>query len=238
MPIVGVFTCDTCGSKKSFKGDLRKAFALLESQGWSLKATVTCASCVGEVPSSTEASPDSSSSSLSQALFSAVKHTPVKSLAPGERLEACSDGSAVGGNPGHGGWGWAASDGTYASASAVEHPSTNQRMEIQGAVEALEACANPLILWTDSRYVADCFNKKWYRGWQRNGWRTSSKEPVKNQDLWRRFVAALEGHPDLEVRWVKGHQDHALNVRADTLAHGAAQEGRALRSSGMKQPQR
>lgn len=146
------------------------------------------------------------------------------------RIEVFSDGSCVGSNPGHGGWAWATMS-TSDSGYPDEHPTTNQRMEIKAAIEALKSNSNPITLYTDSRYVSDCVNKKWYKGWIKNGWKTSSKEPVKNQDLWEALVVALEKHPDIEVKWVKGHADNELNNKADELARAAAFEGKSNRES-------
>lgn len=147
--------------------------------------------------------------------------------------EVFSDGSCVGSNPGHGGWAWATATSGASGYSEV-YPTTNQRMEIQAAMEALKSHQDPVHLYTDSRYVADCVNKKWYVGWKKKGWRTSNGDPVKNQDLWDDLVTALADHPNLVVEWVKGHADNVLNNKADELARAAAFEGKALQEKRNK----
>ena len=95
---------------------------------------------------------------------------------------------------------------------------TNNRMELTAAIEALGSLKRPCeaILHTDSQYLRGGVTG-WIDGWERNGWRTASKKPVKNEDLWRSLAAAAERHT-IEWRWVKGHADDELNVRADKLA--------------------
>lgn len=145
------------------------------------------------------------------------------------RTEVFSDGSCIGGNPGHGGWAWATVDSQGSSHSA-DYPTTNQRMEIKAAAEALKNVKSPVTLFSDSRYVVDCLNKKWFKGWEANGWKTKSKEPVKNQDLWKELVEAYRAHSDVKVVWVKGHADNEMNNKVDVLARDAAIAGRAKRA--------
>ena len=99
-------------------------------------------------------------------------------------------------------------------------------MELRAALEALNALKRPchVQLHTDSTYLRNGITQ-WIRGWQRNGWRTANKKPVKNQDLWEQLLAAIERHESaggVEWHWTKGHAGHALNERADELANGAA----------------
>ena len=144
------------------------------------------------------------------------------------QVVAYTDGSSRG-NPGPGGYGAVL---LYVGPDGVEHRrelcagytrTTNNRMELLGAIVALEALKWPCAveLHSDSQYVVNAFNKHWVEGWQRKGWKTAGKKPVKNPDLWRRLLAAMEPH---EVRWVwvKGHAGHELNERADQLATMAA----------------
>lgn len=103
---------------------------------------------------------------------------------------------------------------------------TNNRMELMAPIAALEALGNmnePCegLIFSDSRYLVDAFEKNWIRNWQKNGWVTSSKSPVKNQDLWVRLIKALAPHR-IRFRWVKGHADHPENERCDKLATAAA----------------
>lgn len=100
---------------------------------------------------------------------------------------------------------------------------TNNRMEMMGVIAALEALRHPcqIDLYTDSQYVVNAFEKGWIRNWQKNGWKTASKEPVKNKELWERMLKAASGH-DLTFHWVKGHAGHPENERCDSLATAAA----------------
>ena len=100
---------------------------------------------------------------------------------------------------------------------------TNNRMEMMGVIAALEALRRPcqIDLYTDSQYVVNAFEKGWIRNWQKNGWKTASKEPVKNKELWERMLKAASGH-DLTFHWVKGHAGHPENERCDKLATEAA----------------
>lgn len=149
------------------------------------------------------------------------------------RVEAWSDGSSRG-NPGPGGYGtvlrYVGPDGrTYEREfSAGYRRTTNNRMELMGAIVALEALRRPcaVTMTTDSQYVCNAFNKGWIAGWVKRGWKTASKQPVKNVDLWRRLIDAAAPH-DVTWVWVKGHAGHAENERCDELATAAA-DGRAL----------
>ena len=106
--------------------------------------------------------------------------------------------------------------------SGGEALTTNNRMELMAAIEALNALKRPcaVTLSTDSRYVMDGLTK-WIHGWKRNGWRTADKKPVKNAELWQALLAAAERH-QIEWKWVKGHAGHPDNERADRLASDAA----------------
>ena len=126
---------------------------------------------------------------------------------------------ACSGNPGPGGWGAILVHGeTRKELSGGDSETTNNRMELQAAIEALNALKRPcrVELYTDSVYVRDGITK-WIKGWQRNGWRTAAKKPVKNAELWQALQAALEPH-DVNWHWVKGHAGHPENERADELA--------------------
>ena len=135
-----------------------------------------------------------------------------------------SDGACKG-NPGPGGWGAilrfeTAAGGVHEKELfGGETLTTNNRMELTAAVRALEALKRPcrVVLNTDSRYVMDGITK-WIHGWKQRGWRTSSKEPVKNVDLWQALDAAAARH-SIEWRWVKGHSGDVDNERADALAN-------------------
>ena len=132
---------------------------------------------------------------------------------------------ACSGNPGPGGWGVVLrGDGRKKELYGGDPLTTNNRMELMAAIQALEALRQPatVTLYTDSKYLLDGITK-WIHGWQRNGWLTSAKKPVKNDDLWRRLTAAMNGH-EVSWRWVKGHAGDPGNERADELARRGIEE--------------
>lgn len=134
-----------------------------------------------------------------------------------------STDGACKGNPGPGGWGAILRSGTRErELSGGEALTTNNRMELMAAIQALEVLTRPctVILSTDSIYVKDGITR-WIHGWKRNGWRTAAKKPVANADLWQRLDAAAARH-SVDWRWVKGHAGDADNERADQLACEAA----------------
>ena len=144
------------------------------------------------------------------------------------RVVAYTDGSSRG-NPGPGGYGAVL---LYVDPAGEEHRkelsqgyrvTTNNRMELLGAIVALEALKRPceVELHSDSQYVVNAFNQHWVEGWLRKGWKNSQKQPVKNVDLWQRLLAAMRPHRVIWL-WVKGHAGHELNERADELATRAA----------------
>ena len=139
------------------------------------------------------------------------------------KVEIFTDGACKG-NPGPGGWGAVIRSGANEKElSGGAADTTNNRMELQAAIAALTALTRPceVTLSTDSVYVRDG-STKWVHGWQRNGWRTSDKKPVKNEDLWRALLAAIAPHR-ITWKWVKGHAGHPENERADKLACAAAE---------------
>ena len=142
-----------------------------------------------------------------------------------DAVEIHTDG-ACSGNPGPGGWGavlrWR---GRERELSGFEPATTNNRMELAAAIAALEALKRPsrVRLVTDSNYLRQGVTA-WLAGWKRNGWRTASKQPVKNQDLWQRLDGALARH-EVDWRWVRGHAGHPDNERADALARAAIRAG-------------
>ena len=141
-------------------------------------------------------------------------------------VEIATDGACKG-NPGPGGWGALIRSGAHEKElSGGEALTTNNRMELMAAIEALNALKRPcaVTLSTDSRYVMDGLTK-WIHGWKRNGWRTADKKPVKNADLWQRLDAALKAHT-VRWHWIKGHAGHAENERADQLARDGLAENR------------
>jgi ribonuclease HI len=144
-------------------------------------------------------------------------------------VDAFTDG-ACSGNPGPGGWGailrWR---GQEKELSGGETLTTNNRMELMGAIAALESLKRPtrVRVHTDSMYLKDGITK-WLPSWKRRGWKTADKKPVKNVDLWQRLEAAAAPH-DVTWHWVRGHAGHVENERADALARAAIE---AIRRGG------
>lgn len=141
-------------------------------------------------------------------------------------VEIFTDGACKG-NPGPGGWGAILrSNGKEREMSGGESPTTNNRMELIAAIEALNALKRPchVQLYTDSNYVRDGITK-WIHGWRRNGWRTADKKPVKNAELWQALLDAATPHR-IDWHWVKGHAGHPENERADALACAEAEARR------------
>ena len=133
-----------------------------------------------------------------------------------------TDGACLG-NPGPGGWAallrWQGQEKVLVGAASK---TTNNRMELRAAVEGLKALKRPAVVYlhTDSQYLRNGITQ-WIHNWQRNGWLTASKKPVKNQDLWKALLAAMKPH-DVHWAWVKGHAGHPENERVDKLASEAA----------------
>ena len=143
-----------------------------------------------------------------------------------KRVEAFTDGACKG-NPGPGGWGVVLRTGSREKELSGHEPhTTNNRMELTAAIRALTALKEPchVMLHTDSRYMIDGITR-WCFGWQRNGWKTSARKPVLNADLWQELIEAVRPHR-IEWIWVKGHDGHAENERADRLASDAALSAR------------
>jgi ribonuclease HI len=136
-------------------------------------------------------------------------------------VEIATDGACKG-NPGPGGWGALLRQGAKERelSGAVAH-TTNNQMELTAPIRALGALKTPcrVILSTDSKYVMDGITK-WVFGWQKNGWRTADKKPVKNVELWQELIEAARPH-SIEWRWVKGHSGDPDNERVDALANAA-----------------
>ncbi len=132
---------------------------------------------------------------------------------------------ACSGNPGPGGWGAVLISGANEREICGGEPATtNNRMELMAAIQALETLKRPcrVELHTDSQYVRNGITQ-WINGWKARGWKTADKKPVKNDDLWKRLDAARARH-EVDWRWVKGHNGHELNERADRLANKGMME--------------
>ncbi|MBR5969080.1 MAG: ribonuclease HI [Lachnospiraceae bacterium] len=145
------------------------------------------------------------------------------------RVTIYTDGAARGNPEGPGGYGAVA---VYVDSKGISHTreysagydkTTNNRMELMAAISALEALNRPceVTLYADSKYLVDAFNEGWIENWQRNGWKTKGKDPVKNKELWERLLSAQASH-SVHWCWVKGHAGHEWNERCDKLATAAA----------------
>ncbi len=134
-------------------------------------------------------------------------------------VDVYTDG-ACSGNPGPGGWAAILKYGQHAKeiSGGMSH-TTNNRMELFAVISALGALKEPcrVRVHSDSTYVVNAFNKDWISGWQKNGWKTSDKKPVENQDLWRLLLIAMRKH-EVSFHKVPGHADHPENNRCDELA--------------------
>jgi ribonuclease HI len=138
---------------------------------------------------------------------------------------------ACSGNPGPGGWGAILiAKGAEREIMGGEADTTNNRMEMTAAIRALEALKRPCVveLHTDSQYLRQGVTE-WLAAWKRRGWRTADNKPVKNEDLWRALDAARARH-EVSWRWVKGHNGHPLNERADALARKGLELARPARA--------
>lgn len=139
-------------------------------------------------------------------------------------VEIFTDG-ACRGNPGPGGWGALLRfNDVEKTIKGSEKETTNNRMELQAAICALESLSRPckITLTTDSRYVMDGI-KEWLPNWKKRGWKTANKKPVKNEDLWRRLDELTNGH-EINWQWIKGHSGHRENELVDQLANEAIDE--------------
>ncbi|MXO89498.1 ribonuclease HI [Pontixanthobacter aquaemixtae] len=139
-----------------------------------------------------------------------------------KRVEIFTDGACKG-NPGPGGWGAILRMGQHEKElSGSAEDTTNNRMELTAAIKGLEALIEPceVDLYSDSKYVLDGITK-WVHGWKKRGWVNASKKPVRNADLWHELIAAAERHT-MHWHWVKGHDGHPENERADKLASDQA----------------
>jgi len=139
-------------------------------------------------------------------------------MAVEQKIIAYTDG-ACSGNPGPGGWGvWLTSGGHEKELKGGEKHSTNQRMELQAAIEALKVLKNPsaITIYSDSKYVITGITQ-WIHNWKKKGWKNSKKEPVKNKEQWQELDVLNHKH-DVDWQWVKGHSGNVGNDKADELA--------------------
>jgi ribonuclease HI len=144
------------------------------------------------------------------------------------RVTLITDGACLG-NPGPGGWAAILRNGTTEKMiSGGEAETTNNRMEMTAVIQGLSALKRrcQVLVITDSKYVMDAFEKKWIEGWLKRSWKTSSGDPVKNQDLWEILIEGVESH-DVSWQWVRGHTGHVDNERVDSEAQAMARKASA-----------
>jgi ribonuclease HI len=142
---------------------------------------------------------------------------------PDSRLVTVYTDGACSGNPGPGGWAWAVAPFGEPCSSGGEPTTTNQRMEIYAAFDALRSLAGdgvPVHVVADSTYVVNCFRDRWWVRWEANGWRNAKKQPVANADLWRPLIELVRANT-VTWGWVKGHSGDAMNDLVDALAVAA-----------------
>ena len=136
-----------------------------------------------------------------------------------------------------GGWGLVVveDDEVLETQGGYEPYTTNNRMELMGAIVALEALKKPseVLLISDSKYLVDAIRNKWLDSWQAKNWRTAGKSPVKNVDLWKRLIEAMKPH-EITFEWIKGHAGHEYNERCDELATGSCENEVLLVDEGFK----
>ena len=142
------------------------------------------------------------------------------------QVRVYTDGACTG-NPGPGGWGMRIRypDGRVKEHGGAENPSTNNRMELKAVIEALRHTQDEeeVFIVTDSEYVRQGITS-WLKGWKARGWKSANKKPVKNKDLWLEIDALVQRH-DVEFHWIRGHDGHPENERADALAVAAVPRG-------------
>ena len=207
-------TCRVC-NRLFDVGDLISSTAT--SSGYLHNGCVQGALDLGDAPAPKKKAKKSAASG-----GSAPAATTFPDVAAKGTLEVWTDG-ACSGNPGPGGWGWATKDGREGSGGAAH--TTNQRMEIQAALEAVTTLTErPIEVVSDSTYVVNCFRNGWYNGWLARGWTNSQKKPVANRDLWEPLIAAYQEQRGISFRWVKGHSGDAMNDRVDQLAVAGRQQ--------------
>ena len=196
--------CGACGTRIAAGEDIARA---ADGKAW------VHATCPEALPGMTpEPAPESTPGRVV---------APVVQAVPDGATEVYTDG-ACRGNPGPGGWAWAVEDGPQGSGHDPQ--TTNQRMEVRAAYEAIVALPGPLVVVSDSTYVVNCFKNSWWTGWRARGWVNSAKKPVANRDLWEPLIDLVEARGEIAFRWVKGHSGHPMNDLVDRLAVEASHQ--------------
>ncbi|MCO1658466.1 ribonuclease H family protein [Pseudonocardia humida] len=198
-------TCGVCSSRIQPGEEIARS-----GQTWAHTA------CAAESPQQPAAAPGAAKTTKTAAKPARAARAPRPDMPAAEgALQVWTDG-ACSGNPGPGGWAWATEDGRQGS--GAEAATTNQRMEIRAALEAVRALEGPLVVVSDSTYVVNCFRDEWWKGWMARGWLTSGKKPVVSRDLWEPLITLVNERGDVSFRWVKGHSGDKMNDLVDALA--------------------
>jgi ribonuclease HI len=207
-------TCGVCSSRIQPGEEIARS-----GQSW---AHTACAAGSAEQPAASTGTATAKAAKATKTTKTVRAARPSRPDMPAAEgaLEVWTDG-ACSGNPGPGGWAWATRDGRKGSGG--EAPTTNQRMEIRAALEAVRALEGPLVVVSDSTYVVNCFRDGWWKGWISRGWLTSAKKPVVSRDLWEPLITAVNERGDVSFRWVKGHSGDEMNDLVDALAVEQAQ---------------
>ncbi len=200
-------TCGVCSSRIQPGEDIARA-----GSTW---AHTACAATAPAAPAPARPAAGGATSGGAATSGRAARAARPDMPAPDGALEVWTDG-ACSGNPGPGGWAWATRDGRQDSGG--EARTTNQRMEIRAALEAVRSLDGPLVVVSDSTYVVNCFRDGWWKGWLARGWVTSAKKPVVSRDLWEPLITLVDERGDVSFRWVKGHSGDAMNDLVDALA--------------------
>ena len=204
-------TCAVCASGIRPGEEIGKA-----GSGW---AHVACADTGGTATGT--AKTGTKSAAAANGGKRATRPQPAAMPAAEGALEVWTDG-ACSGNPGPGGWAWATQDGRQDSGG--DPATTNQRMEIRAALEAVRALPGPLVVVSDSTYVVNCFRDGWWKGWLARDWVTSARKPVVSRDLWEPLITLVNERGDVSFRWVKGHSGDPMNDLVDRLAVEASHQ--------------
>ena len=234
--------CRTLGIRLSILSEPKRSdFILDQVSGCGARQPQTEDSlCVKTATASAQTKASVSENEAGSLLTGIGQEMTEKKTSPRATVAIYTDGSSRG-NPGPGGYGaileWTDAKGVLHTKELSQgyEKTTNNRMELMGAIAALEALARPcdVTLWSDSKYLVNAFNEHWIDGWIRSGWMRTKKEPVRNTDLWKRLLAAAAPH-SVAWNWVKGHSSHPQNERCDALATAAADSDRLIPDPGLE----
>ena len=206
-------TCAACGERIGVGGEIVRS---ADGSAWVHEG------CKGRALPEGGGSTPARKAPASKKAAKAPRVTDADDPVPEGTTVVFTDG-ACRGNPGPGGWAWAVQDGPQDSGH--DPATTNQRMEVMAAYQAIRSLPGPLVVVSDSTYVVNCFKNSWWTGWRARGWVNAAKKPVANRDLWEPLIDLVEERGDVTFRWVKGHSGHVMNDLVDQLAVAASHAG-------------